>query len=62
MLLVILTEDKLLGLFKKKELQKTNQKEFSVEKVIKRKSEKLYVKWKDYNNYLNSWIDKKGIV
>ena len=57
MLLVILTENKLLGLFKKKEFQKTNQKEFRVENVIKRKSKKLYVKWKGYNNSLNSGID-----
>ena len=32
--------------FYQKELQKTNQKEFRVEKVIKRKGDKLYVKWK----------------
>ena len=43
MLLVILKVNKLLELFKK-ELQKTNQKEFGVEKVIKRKGDKLYVK------------------
>ena len=28
----------------KKELQKTNQKEFRIEKVLKRKGDKLYVK------------------
>ena len=33
-----------VGTFYEKELQKTNQKEFRVEKVIKRKSDKLYVK------------------
>ena len=32
--------------FYQKELQKTNQKEFRVEKVTKRKGDKLYVKWK----------------
>ena len=32
-----------LGTFFKKELQKTNQKEFSVKKVVKRKGDKLYV-------------------
>ena len=32
--------------FYQKELKKTNQKEFRVEKVIKRKGDKLYVKWK----------------
>ena len=45
-----------------KELQKTNQKELRVEKVIKRKGDKLYVKWTAYDNSLNSWIDKKDIV
>ena len=35
-------------MFYEKELQKTNQKEFIVEKEIKRKSDKLYVKWKGY--------------
>ena len=32
------------------ELQKTNQKEFRIEKVIKRKEDKLCVKWKRYDN------------
>ena len=30
-----------------------------MEKVIKRKSDKLYLKWKGYDNSFNSWIDKK---
>ena len=50
------------GTFYEKELQKTNQKEFRIEKVIKRKRDKLYVKWKDYDNSFNSWIDKKDLV
>ena len=45
-----------------KELQKTNQKELSVEKEINRKDYKLYVKWKGYDNAFNSWIDKKDIL
>ena len=48
--------------FYEKELQKTNQKEFRIEKVIKRKVKKLYVKWKGYNNSFNSWIDKKYLI
>ena len=50
------------GRFYEKELQKTDQKEFRIEKVIKKKDDKLYVKWKRYNNSFNSWIDKKDIV
>ena len=41
------------------ELQKTNQKDFRIEKIIKKKGDKLYVKWKGYYNSFNSWIDKK---
>ena len=48
--------------FYEKELQKTNQKEFRTEKVIKRKRNKLYVKWKGYNNSFNSWIDNKDLI
>ena len=40
-------------------MPRTNQKEFRIEKVIKRKGNKLFVKWKGYNNSFNSWIDKK---
>ena len=47
--------------FYEKELQKTIQKEFRIEKVIKRKGGKLYVKWKGYDNSFNSWIDKKTL-
>ena len=36
--------------------------EFRVEKIIKRKSDKLYVIWKGYDNSFNSWIDKKDEV
>ena len=46
----------------KKELQKTTQKEFRIEKVLKRKGDKLHVKWKGYDNRFNSWIDKKDLV
>ena len=49
----------ILGRFYEKELQKTNQTVFRAKKVIKRKGDKLYVKWKDYDNSFNSWIDKK---
>ena len=48
--------------FYEKELQKTNQKEFRIKKVIKNKGKKLYIKWKGYNNSFNSWIDKKDLI
>ena len=36
--------------------------EFRIKEVIKRKGDKLYVKWKRYDNLFNSWIDKKDLV
>ena len=57
-----LNGEEIIGTFYENELQKTSQKEFRIEKVIKRKGDKLYVKWKDYDSLFNSWIDKKGIV
>ena len=45
-----------------KELQRTNQQIFRIEKIIKRKGNKLYVKWKGYDNSFNSWINKKDIL
>ena len=53
---------KLMECFFEKELQKRNQAEFRVEKVIKRKGDKLYVKWKGYDNSFNSWFDKKDVL
>ena len=57
-----LNEEEIVGRFYEKELQKTNKKEFRIEKVIKRKENKLYIKWKEYSNSFNSWIDKKYLI
>ena len=57
-----LNREEIVGTFYEKELQKTNQKEFRIEKVIKRKGDKLFVKWKGYNNLFNSRIDKKETI
>ena len=54
--------EEIVGAFYEKKLRKKNQKEFRIEKVIKKKGNKLYVKWKGYYNSFNSWIDKKDIV
>ena len=45
-----LNGEEIIGTFYKKELQKTDEKEFRIEKVIKRKGNKLYFKWKGYDN------------
>ena len=54
--------EEITGSFYEKELQKASQKEFRIEKVLKRKGDKLYVKWKGHNNSFNSCIDKKDLV
>ena len=57
-----LNDEGINGTFNEKELQKTNKQEFRIEKVIKKKRNKLYVKWKGYDSSFNSWIDKKLLV
>ena len=57
-LLMILTEKKLLECFTKKSFEKQIKK-FRIEKVIKRKGDKLCVKGKGYNNSFKRCIDKK---
>ena len=57
-----LNVEEIIGSFYEKELQKSNQKEFRTEKVLKKKGDKLYVKWKGYDNSFNSWIAKKDLV
>ena len=39
-----LNGEEIIGTFYEEELQKTNQKEFRIEKVLKKKNDKLYVK------------------
>ena len=57
-----LTGEEIVGTFYEKELQKTNQQEFRIENVIKRKGDKLYVKQEEYDDSFNSWIDKNDLV
>ena len=57
-----LNGEEIIGTIYENELQGTSQKEFRIEKVLKKKGDKLYVKLNSYNNSFNSWIDKKDIV
>ena len=57
-----LNGEEITGTFYEKKLRKIDQQEFRIEKVIKKKGDKLYVKWKGYDNSFNSWTDKKGLV
>ena len=57
-----LNGEEIIGTFYEKEYQKTSQEEFRIEKVIRRKGDKLYVKWKGYDNSFNSLIDRGNLV
>ena len=54
-----LNEEEIFGMICEKELVKTNQTEFVIEKVIKKKGNELYVKWKGYDNSFNNRLIKK---
>ena len=57
-----LSGEEITGSFYEKEFQKTIQEKFRMEKLLKRKGDKLYVKWKGYDYRFNSWIDKKNLI
>ena len=44
---------------KKSSKKKKNSR---VEKALKKKGDRLYVKWKGYDNSSKSWVDKKDIL
>ena len=52
------------GFFYEKELQKSKNVtgEYIIEKILKTKRNKIYVKWRGYSNNFNSWIDKNGVT
>ena len=54
----------LKGTFYKQELQKVFQEDddlFRVEKILKRKGDKVLVRWKGWPDKYNSWIEKKAL-
>ena len=61
-LLMILMEKKFLELFTKTNCKDKIKKKIRIEKVMKRKGDRLYVKWKGYNNSFNNWDDGKSVV
>ena len=57
-----LNGEEIIGTFNEKELHKANRKEFRIEKLLRKKGDKLYIKWKSYDNSFNSRINKKDLV
>ena len=56
-----LNGEQITGSFYEKEQQNISQEKSRIEKVLKRKCDKLHVKWKGNSNCINSWIDKKDL-
>ena len=54
--------EEIVGTFYEKELRKTNQKQFRVKKVVRRKEDQPYVTQKGYDSSFNSSTYKKDIV
>ena len=52
---------KLKALFKREELQKTEQNIYRIEKIIRKRGDKALVKWKGYPEEFNSWIPLKAL-
>ena len=57
-----LNGEPITGNIYEKELQKTSQEKIRIGKVLKQKGDKLYVKWKGYDNSFHSWINKKYLT
>ena len=59
-----LNDEMIKGIFYERELQKTkNTSEvYIIEKIIRKNKNKYLVKWRNYSNDFNSWINKDDII
>ena len=57
-----LHDEEVVVTFFQKWLQERRQGEFRIEKIIKKKGDRLYVKWKSYNSSFSSLINTEDIV
>ena len=59
-----LNDEIIKGIFYEKELQKTKNTSgvYIIEKIIQKNKNKYLVKWRNYSNDLNNWIDKDDII
>ena len=59
-----LNDEIIEGIFYERELQKTkNTSEvYIIEKIIQKNKNKYLVKWRNYSNDFNSWVDKDDII
>ena len=52
------------GIFYERELQKTKNTSgiYIIEKIIRKNKNKYLVKWRNYSNDFNTWIDKDDVI
>ena len=52
------------GQFYEKELQLTKNTtgEYIIEKILKTNNDKIFVKWRGYDNSFNSWINENTVT
>ena len=59
-----LNDEIIEGIFYERELQKTRNTSqvYIIEKIIRKNKNKYFVKWRNYSNEFNSWVDKDDII
>ena len=59
-----LNDEIIEGIFYERELQKTKNTSqvYIIEKIIQKNKNKYFVKWMNYSNDFNSWVDKDDII
>ena len=59
-----MNDENIEGIFYEKELQKSKNVagEYIIEKILKTKGNKVYVKLRGYSNNFNQWINKSDIT
>ena len=55
-------DEEIQGTFYEKELQKTYQQVYRIEKIMRKRGDKSLVKWLGYPESFNSWIDNKDLI
>ncbi|XP_065667194.1 uncharacterized protein LOC136087685 [Hydra vulgaris] len=54
--------EEIQGTFYEHEMQKTDQNIFRIEKVIRKLKNKSFLKWYEYPDSFNSWVDNKELI
>ena len=59
-----MNDETIRGQFYENEIQLTKNTigEYIIEKILKTKNNKIYIKWRRYDSSFNSWIDKNTVT